>query len=116
MISAFPFHRQVLQSLAKHGLETSPSNLLRAIELLGRRWDLAPDDLVEVAFGLPKASKNILKIDLIKPRTGKKRGWALLIFSSKFRHLNGRLWVPICLNEPAVSRPPRNITVELWNS
>lgn len=73
MISVLPFHRQVLQSLAEHGLEPSPSNLMRVIELLGQRWDLSPDELVRASFLISDEPKTILKIDFKIKNVRRKR-------------------------------------------
>jgi len=97
VISAIPFHRQVLQSLAKYGVEPSSANLLRVLETLGRRWDLSPDELVEATFFKSPIPKIFLKIDFIFPITGGKKGMTLVRFVSSIRYLKGEFWLPICL-------------------
>ncbi len=97
MISAIPFHRQALQSLAKYDIEPSPANLLRVLETLGRRWDLSTDELVETAFCKSSMPKNLIKIELIFPITGRKKGATLVRFVFSNRYLSGQFWLPICL-------------------
>lgn len=97
MISVIFFHRQALQSLAKYGVEPSPSNLLRVLELLGRRWDLTLDELVEMEFCRSRRRKEFLKIEFIFLVAGDKKGRLLVVLRSSSRYLNGHFLVPIFL-------------------
>lgn len=93
MISVEHFHIQILQSLVKYGLEPSPNNVLRVINLSGIRWDLTPDQLVKACFSVKESPKNVLKIETIRPCRGRRKAMVLIIISLKIRK-KIYIWLP----------------------
>lgn len=71
MISSNRYRSQFLDSLERHRIESSPKNYMKVMCVLESRWDLSPDELVQVAFSVRKIYEPDFKFEISLRRSKK---------------------------------------------